>query len=173
MKPTVTQIIGLLDKPALLNWANKQGLKGIDISLERKKWLNDGTSNHSQIENYLKNKTPFLNSENQQRFEQFISNYEVLEIEKKVECEWFVGRFDIKLRDKRGIYICDFKNNQSNIYFENKLQFTAYKMCENSDYIAIISTMDFNFIPIYIQDYKPYETILKCLSKIYQLKQEF
>jgi len=38
-KPSVTELLRILDKPALLNWANKQGLLGIDISVKRKEWL--------------------------------------------------------------------------------------------------------------------------------------
>ena len=33
----VTTLINLLDKPALKYWANKQGLKGIDINKFEKK----------------------------------------------------------------------------------------------------------------------------------------
>ena len=77
-KPSVTELIKLLDKPALMYWANKQGLAGIDIKTERKKWLNDGTSMHSQVEEYVKNKTPFLNKDHQDNFDKFIFDKEIL-----------------------------------------------------------------------------------------------
>ena len=52
-KPSVTQLLDLIAKPALISWANKQGLMGIDTSEKRKKILLNGTSLHSQIENEL------------------------------------------------------------------------------------------------------------------------
>lgn len=51
--PGVTTITGMLAKPALIPWANKMGLKGIDIS----KYVDDlaqvGKLAHSMVEHYL------------------------------------------------------------------------------------------------------------------------
>ena len=52
MKPSVTELIGMLDKPGLLNWANKIGLDGIKLEDYRKKSMINGTSLHKQIEDY-------------------------------------------------------------------------------------------------------------------------
>ncbi len=54
--PGVTTIVGILDKPALLPWANKLGLKGIEVG----KYVDDkadiGTLAHAMITNQLLNK---------------------------------------------------------------------------------------------------------------------
>jgi len=170
-KPSVTELLKILDKPALLNWANKQGLLGIDISVKRKEWLNNGTSNHAQIENYLLNGTPFLDSSTQLVFENFLQNKQVIEIEKQIETEWFVGRMDFKFKMNGLVYVSDFKSNQKGIYIENKLQLVAYGMAEKCDKYCIISVPDFTIIPVEIPDEKPYIEILKALTIIYQNKQ--
>lgn len=58
--PGVTTIVGILNKPALVPWANKLGLKGIDVT----KYVDDkadiGTLAHTMIEDYLlKRETDF------------------------------------------------------------------------------------------------------------------
>lgn len=82
-KPTVTELINLLDKPFLLKWANKIGLEGISLDDYRKQSKGDGTNVHRQIENDFKGKLPFEND----KFKSFKSKYEVLEVEPKIECE--------------------------------------------------------------------------------------
>lgn len=42
-------------------------------------------------------------------------------------------------------------------------------MAEGSDSLAIIGIPDFNFIEVRIENYEPYETILKNLSNIYTI----
>lgn len=167
MKPSVTELIKLLDKPALLNWANKIGLQGIKLEEYRKKSLSDGISIHNQIEMYIKNKTPFLNIEHQNNFDRYFKNKEILLFEERVETEYFIGRMDIKISYKNKTYVCDFKSNQRDIYIENKLQLTAYRMASNCDGIGIISVPDFTYLPIEIKDFSPYENIIKALNIIY------
>ena len=62
-KPHVTQLLDLLNKPALLNWANKIGLQGINIDEFRKNALRKGSARHREIENFLIDNIPFENSE--------------------------------------------------------------------------------------------------------------
>lgn len=172
MKPSVTDLIKLLDKPALLNWANKIGLQGIKLEEYREKSKKDGTSIHKQIEMYIKDNIPFENKLHQLEFDRYFSNKKIISIESNIETEWFKGRQDIRIEFNNRQYICDFKSNQNYIYFENKLQLIAYRMAENCDGLGIISVPDFKFIPVIINDYKPYEEILKLLSNIYKLKKE-
>jgi hypothetical protein len=172
MKPTVTELLKLLDKPALLKWANQQGLKGIDIDKERGKWLNAGTSIHSQVESFIRKGEPFISDVDQSYFKVFISDKEILGLENKIETEWFTGRYDIKVKWKDKIYIMDFKNKSKRIYFENKLQLIAYGMAEPCDSFAIVSVPTFTVMNFKVEDRKPYEEILKCLSRIYTLKSE-
>ena len=170
-KPTVTDLIKLLDKPALLGWANRIGLDGIKLDDYRKKSTTTGTSLHKQIEMYVKEKKPFENLVHQQSFDKYFFDKEILSIETNIETEWFKGRMDLKIGYKGKTYVCDFKSNQSSVYFENKLQLSAYRMAENADGVGIISIPDFTFIPVIIKDFTPYQEILKLLSRIYYLKQ--
>lgn len=172
MKPSVTDLLKLLDKPALLNWANKKGLEGIDISKERSKWLNAGVSIHSQIESYIRNGEPFISEANQAAFNTFIFDKEILGLECRIETEWFTGRYDIKVKWNDKTYIMDFKNKSKKIYFENKLQLIAYSMAEPCDSFAIVSVPAFTVMNFNVQNREPYEEIMKCLSKIYNLKSE-
>ncbi len=169
-KPSISELIGLLDKPALLKWANKQGLAGIDISTKRKEWLNDGTGIHNQIEDYVRDGKPFLNPDTQANFVNFMSDKKVLCIEKKIETDYFTGRCDIKLEWKGRSYLVDWKKSAKGIYFENKLQLIAYSMAEPCDSFAIVCYPEFrmmNFSPL---DRQPYIDIIKALSQVYKCK---
>ena len=170
MKPTVSQLLDLLNKPALIKWANKIGLEGKEIDIERRSRLNAGTSIHNQISQFVINQTPFKNKSDQDNYLSFISDKEVLEVENRIETEWFTGIYDMRLKWNNKIYVVDFKNNSKRIYFENKLQLIAYSMGVQCDNLAIISVPSFN-----IMDFDPvakvyYEEILICLSRIYTLK---
>ena len=172
MKPTVTQLISLLDKPALLKWANKIGLQGISLDEYSEKSKQAGTNIHNQIENYIKDKIPFESNLHQMQFDKFFFDKEIIEIEKQIETDYFIGRLDIIYKDRGKIYLCDFKSNQKRIYFENLLQLSAYKMAINADKIAIISIPDFKIINIELIDFKPYQEILINLSNIYKIKKD-
>ena len=60
IRPGVTTITGILNKPALVKWANNLGLQGVDSS----KYVDDkaaiGSCAHYIIEQYLKNEKPDL-----------------------------------------------------------------------------------------------------------------
>jgi hypothetical protein len=171
-KPHLTELLSLLDKPALKKWANQQGLKGIDITKESSKWMNAGTSIHSQIENYIRKGEPFISDIDQSYFKCFIEDKEILGLENNIETEWFKGRYDIKVKWKDKIYLMDFKNHSKRIYFENKLQLIGYGMAEQCDCFAVVSVPSFTVMNFKVENRSPYEEILKCLSKIYTLKQE-
>jgi len=169
-KPSVSELTDLLNKPALLNWANKIGLNGISLFDYRNKAKAAGTSIHNQIENYIKNKTPFEDANVQDNFEKYFANKKIISYEKEIETDYFKGRYDILIEYNSKKYLCDFKSNHKVAYFENKLQLVAYKMAEPCDNVGIISVPDFTFIPTYIDDFGMYEEILKNLSLIYQTK---
>jgi hypothetical protein len=171
MKPQVTKLIGLLDKPALLTWANKIGLEGIKLEDYRKKAMSSGSSLHSQTERYLRDNMPFEDRNIQCNCDIFLKDIEILGIEETIETDYFTGRLDLRFRYFNDVYIIDFKSNQKYIYFENKLQLIAYRMGVQCDKIAIVSIPDFTIIPIVIKDFTPYEEILKSLSRIYTIKE--
>lgn len=170
MKPTVTELINMLDKPNLLKWANDIGLKGISLQDYRKKSTTAGISLHKQIENYILYKTNFENIEHQKKFIQFAENKEFINTETNIETDYFIGRYDAKIKINNNIFICDYKSS-SGIYFETKLQLAAYKMANTECKLAVIEIPNFEFKPVEI-DFKKYELILKCLHKIWQLKKE-
>lgn len=170
-KPSVTELIQLLDKPALLSWANKLGLQGKKLEDERQKYLSRGTSLHKQIENYHLMAQDFEDMDFQQRYIEFMSDKHIISIEKKIETEHYQGRLDTYFVWNGDYYVADFKTNQSNIYLENKLQLVAYKKAlMNCNKMAIISIPDLKIIPVDIKDTKPYEEILTALSVIYNNK---
>lgn len=169
-KPHLTQLLALLDKPALVNWANQQGLKGIDIKKKRNEWLNSGSSIHKQIEMFIRKGEPFISEVDQSYFKAFICDKEILGLECKVETNWFMGRYDIKVKWNGKTYIMDFKNNSKGVYFENKLQLIGYGMAEECDCFAVVSVPSFTTMNFKIDNREPYEKILKSLSDIYYQK---
>lgn len=56
--PGVTTILGILNKPALIIWANKLGLRGIDSTKYRDEMADIGTLAHYLIMSYLKKEKP-------------------------------------------------------------------------------------------------------------------
>ena len=171
-KPSVTELTALLNKPALINWANKRGLKGIDITKKRSQWLDYGVSIHSQIENYIKEGTNFLKIEDQNRFNHFVEGKEIIESEKTIKTEWFTGKYDLLFKQHGQKFLIDFKTNQKNIYLENILQLVGYSMAEKCDLLAIVSVPEFRLIDVEVKNREPYENILKALSSIYYCKKD-
>jgi hypothetical protein len=168
-KPSVTNLIKLLDKPALLNWANKIGLEGIKLSDYRSKVFKQGTNYHKEIEDYLKTSKQIEDPIFHNSIETFFKGIEVLDIEKEFEHDLFKGRLDIRYRKNNEIYISDFKSNQSGIYLENKLQLTAYRMALGCNKVSIISIPNMVNIDVEIEDFQVYEDMLFHLNKLYLL----
>lgn len=159
----------MLDKPALLKWANKIGLEGIKLDDYRSKSKQSGTSLHEQIEQYLKFKILPDDKELSNRIVMFFSDKEIISVEESFECEYYTGRFDVKLRWKDFVFICDFKSN-SGVYFETKLQLAAYKMVCECDHVAVIHLPELLIRPVSI--YPEYYKFITCLSELYTLKQK-
>jgi hypothetical protein len=169
-KPSLTELLDLLNKPALLKWANKQGLQGIDISIDRTRRLQAGTSIHKQIENFNLHGTPFESPTTETNYRRFIYGKEILDMEHEIETEWFTGRIDMRYKDMGNTYIVDFKNNCKRVYLENLLQLIGYSIAKPCDRLAIISVPTFTVFHVNVKDRKPYEEILKALSIVYQNK---
>jgi len=170
--PSITKLLQLLDKPALLKWANKIGLEGTRLDEYQSKSKAKGNSYHNQVEAMIKHnkeiEDPFL----RENYHKFFDGSEILESEKTVKGDYWQGRFDIKFKRNGMTYLCDFKSNAKRVYLENKLQLVAYSELEKVDAIGIISLPDFNYYPVEIKNRKPYVGILRALSHIYQCKQE-
>jgi hypothetical protein len=169
-KPHVTQLLDLLNKPALITWANKQGLAGVNIAEIRNRTKAIGTSMHSQIESGA-----FDDPVHAGNFARFIADKEIVATERKIETEWFVGRYDVLLRYRGLLWMCDYKKSRRHrVYFEHALQLVAYAMAEPADKFAIVATPDFAFIEMKMTDAQrnKYESILINLSMIYTLRKE-
>lgn len=166
-KPSVTALLDLLAKPALIGWANKQGLMGIEIKAKRKVSLEAGTSIHSQIESGC-----FDRQIDATAFCSFMHGKKILATEQDIETEWFIGRYDVSLLVNEQEYIVDYKrSSKGRIYLENKLQLVAYTMAKPA-LMAIVHVPTFQFIPVQIVDRKPYEQMLIHLAAVWQLKEE-
>jgi len=157
----ITELINLLNKPALTKWANKIGLEGINIEDYRKKSTSQGTLNHKSIENYLINNIKF---EGHQKLDELLSGYSITGIEKNINNGFICGRCDLLLEKNNKKIVVDFKANNS-IYLNHKLQLSAYKEILNADSIAIINYKDWRFNIITI-DTKKYYQIIKNLYVI-------
>lgn len=168
MKPSVTNLIDMLDKPALMRWANKIGLEGVKLDDYKSKSKENGSQTHEAIENYLKFNLLPDDELLSDRIQKFFSDKEILEIEKTIETEYFIGRFDIKLKWRDIVFICDFKAN-GKVYFETKLQLAAYRMAETCDHLAVIHVPEFLIRPVDVNA-SLYEDFLVHLSKLYILK---
>lgn len=167
MKPSVTELINLLDKPGLMKWANKIGLEGTKLSAYRTSVQNHGTSKHAVIENFTNNAELSGDEAVDNMMVKFFSDKEIISTEQSIETDYFTGRYDVKLKWDGLIYICDYKRS-SRVYFENKLQLAAYKMADQCDGLAVIHTKEFVIEPINI-DMNLYTEILITLSKLYHL----
>lgn len=169
MKPSVTKLIDLLDKPALLKWANKIGLEGIRLDEYRSRKKESGSAMHAQVEEYAKSGILPDDKYLAVKIQNFFKDKEIISTEESIETDYFVGRFDVKLRWQDFIFICDYKSN-SKVYFETKLQLAAYKMASQCDHVGVVHLPDMLIHPITL-NMKLYEPFIKHLSGIYELKQ--
>lgn len=170
--PTVTQLLQLLDKPALLKWANRIGLDGIPLDEYQSKSKAKGNSYHEQVEQMIKLNKEIEDPILRGNYHKFFDDAEIIESEKNITGEHWRGRFDVKFKRNGMTYLCDFKSNANRVYLENKLQLIAYSEIEKVDAIGIISLPDFKYLPVMIKDRKPYTGILRALSHIYQCKEQ-
>lgn len=169
MTPTVTQLIDLLNKPALLKWANKIGLEGVRLDDYRAKSKGDGTDKHKLIENDLLHGIEYDN----EQFKKFKSRYEILKVEPVIECEWYHGRADVLLQRAGVTFLYDFKNSER-IYFEQVLQLVAYKRVLKCDKVGIVNTTSFieNIVPLTETSERHHVKILSALVQIWNCKKE-
>lgn len=158
---SVSRLIDLLDKPALLYWANKIGLQGIPIKEYYKRTQQEGTEKHNKIELYLVKGVPFDGCE---ILDDSLKGYDILGVEYDVDNKYICGRIDLIL-EKDGIkYVVDFKRNK-NIYLKTKLQLCCYKYLYGADKIAYINYDNFKLQVLDI-DTEKYWSIIKNLYKI-------
>lgn len=167
-KPTVSQLIGLLDKPALLKWANKIGLEGTKLEDYHKKSTGGGVSIHKQIENDYKHGIKFENP----AFQAFKSRYEFVQSEVVIECDHYKGRADILLKRNGLLWLFDFKP-KNDLWFDQKLQLIAYRRVLKCDKIGIVDETYFteNIVDVTPEQELQYIKIISALTVIWNAKQ--
>lgn len=159
---TVTSLISMLDKPALLNWSNKIGLKGIKLHEYSKKVKDKGNDIHYKVENFLKNGVDFEGSE---KLKESLLGYDVIGVEKNISNGMITGRIDFILKKEGLIFICDLKSSNK-IYLQTKLQLATYKHLYGADKICYVNSKDFKIEEIKIDTKKYYEVV----KRLYQIK---
>lgn len=169
MKPSVTDLIGLLDKPGLMAWANKIGLKGESLAAYKTKIRSKGTSLHDKVQAFTENGVLTDDEGFNEQMIKFFADKEIIDTEQSFETEFYTGRYDVRLIWKGVTYKCDYKSS-SRVYFENKIQLAAYRLAfPDDDSLAVIHLKDFVISQIEV-DLGPYNELLMALVKVYELK---
>lgn len=190
--PSVTTILGMLDKPALMHWAWDLGTKGIDYRKARDTAASVGTIAHYLIECHLTKQEPDVSgylSENvnnaQTAYLAYLdfekaNNIEIIHSELRLISEeyMFGGTVDCYCKLNGKLALLDFKTS-SNIYPEMRCQVSAYKrLLEENNYqveeVHLLridkETGEFNHHPLDNLN-KEWE-LFKLLTKAYPLKKE-
>lgn len=153
--PSVTQILGVINKPALINWANKMGLQGIKTNEVLRNTADIGTLAHEIIESWIKNRKPNWKDYTQEqrlqackcarRFFEWKDKQEkfapiVSEISLVSEKYQYGGCIDLiaNLNGKRTVI--DFKTS-SGIWDEAKYQTSAYYNMANENGFDCVDVM--------------------------------
>lgn len=139
--PGVTTVLGVLAKPALIGWANRMGLAGIDTSKYVDAAARAGTACHAMIEAHLKgtefpkdsyDKDTLTLAENGYRkYIAWEAGNKVENVESElslVSKRGFGGTVDMYCLLNGSPTLVDFKTNASGIYPEMMHQVVAYKM---------------------------------------------
>lgn len=130
--PGVTTVLNILAKPALINWANRMGLQGIDTTKYVDAAANAGTCCHAMIEAHLKGETfdgssfdpatidiaengylKYLDWEGQHTLSNIHSEMQLVS-----EAYKYGGTIDLYCTLDGVPTLVDFKTNQSGIYDE-------------------------------------------------------
>lgn len=139
--PGVTTVLGVLAKPALVNWANKLGLQGIEVGKYVDNLADVGTLTHAIIEDYLKGAvTDFSDYTPNQRKLAECASSKFFEWEKKNDFEmikselqlvsdkhYFGGTCDIYTMLNGKKTLIDIKTSKA-CYSEHFTQVAAYKI---------------------------------------------
>ena len=169
--PSVTELCDILNKPALMIWANKIGLEGIKLSSYKKESTKSGIKKHKVIEDYLIHGLEIEDVEIRSNVEGLFNNVEVLSVEESFENEMYRGRCDIRFKKDGYEYVCDFKSKFNKPYLEHYIQLIAYKQHFNTDKIAIIDLRTFTLFELSLQYENEISEIINNLISIHKLKQ--
>jgi hypothetical protein len=138
--PSVTTILGILNKPALVKWANNLGLQGIDSSRYTDEMASIGTLAHAMVVAHLKNEKLDLREYSPDQIskaENCVLKYLEWEKDKKVEpllierplvskMLQFGGQVDLYCKLNGVPTLIDFKTSKA-VYSEMIHQLAAYR----------------------------------------------
>ena len=148
--PSVTTILGVLNKPALVYWANNLGLQGINTKDYVDNLADIGTLAHSMCEEYLTSEKLDKADYTQEQIDIakicLLKFYEWVNINNPTECKCeillssqerqFAGTCDLYCTINGKKVLVDFKTCKA-IYPEMKTQVVAYKdLLEENGYIV-------------------------------------
>jgi len=188
--PGVTTILGVLNKPQLVAWANRLGLDGIEVGKYVDDLANVGTLAHALVHEHLTGNKVDLNEYSKNDIDRaenaVISFFEwtkdkdikVIEAEKQlVSQKGFGGTCDLYAEINGEKYLIDFKTS-SGIYEEMMYQLAAYKMLlEENGYpvdkamiVRIGRDESEGFETRTVMNFKPLEEIFNHCLAIYQLR---
>lgn len=171
-KPSVSELIDILNKPKLMHWANKIGLEGKSLNDVRIFNTTSGTKNHSEIVNYIRNGIKMSNYEVQNNLDGFLQDCYVISLEEKFENYLFQGRVDIIFKKNDTLYIGDFKRSFKKPYLEHYIQLMCYKIHFKCEKICIIKSDNFEINELYLHDKENlYIELINNLVNIYNIKQ--
>jgi len=191
--PSVTQIVSMLNKPALVTWANKLGLQGIDVKKYVDNKADIGTVAHRMILDYfLDQETDFSEyskevidkAENSfLSFLEWAKNRKVkpLFVEKSMvsEVELFGGTFDFYGLVDGEKTLVDFKTGNG-IYQEYFYQLAGYSILleeagmkvRRGMILNILRTEDERFLVQSVDSFEREKKIFRHLLSIYWLEKE-
>ena len=169
--PSVTSLLNILNKPALLYWANKQGLNGINIKYAQQDNKSEGQKKHTEIEDFLINGLCVSDELKQQKIESLFKDVNVISVEESFVNEFFKGRVDIRFKKDGLSYIGDFKKKFKKPYLEHYLQLVAYKYHFGCDKICIIDLENYNLHELSLENELKYQDLIFNLINIYNITQ--
>ncbi len=192
--PGVTTVIGLLAKPALINWAWRLGMAGEDMNKVRDLAANIGTCAHYLVECYLTGEEPETQHFTAFTLEQAVKlaasfkewhglqDVETLAVEEKVVSEnWqFGGMIDWVAKLNGVVTLLDIKTSRG-IYDEYRIQLAAYREAWNELHPktpvekVVVIHLDKETFDLAIHPFSDLETefeIFKHLRAIYVLQKK-
>lgn len=193
--PGATTISGLLNKPALVKWANNLGLQGIDSTKYVDKAANVGTLIHALVEGHITGKTvdtsyftaleielaqngfyKYLDWEKQHKVEPIFNEKQFVS-----EKYRYGGTLDFYCKVDGKYTLVDFKSGKG-IFNEHFLQVSGYANLLNENKYRVDQIMilnigrnedePFQHREIPPTTYKKYFDMFKALVKVYYIKKE-
>lgn len=147
--PSVTTIIGLLNKPQLVPWANMMGFKKINTTKLLENSAQMGTAIHYTIERLCKHKPTSLKDldmYHKKKIKTGVKSFKVwykdkkpaiIENELRLQCDEFGGTIDCICKIDDEIYMVDFKTSKQ-AYATYFLQLAGYNyLCKENGYRRI------------------------------------